>query len=256
MKLFILFLLFGLATLAPVEAQTSSVIYGSAPAPAPTPSAPIWAKLVVADNVVTAYCASGSTLPVGAAAPTNWIQIGAPQAISFVNNPLLVGIFLTSHNSATVSTGTIDSVSITPAATYELADVDVGQPKLMGSANLINGVWTMSGSGADVWNTSDQFNFQPWLVWGDCTIVCRITSLSAGSSWQKMGIMIRDGYNSGSAYAMVCATAGNGVSFQARLADNNNPDQQMLVAPPSPGVTASTTIGTDSLGLSAYVIHP
>jgi hypothetical protein len=126
----------------------------------------------------------------------------------------------------------------------------------MGSANLINGVWTISGSGADIWQTSDQFNFQPWLVWGDCTITCRITSLSAGDPWQKLGIMIRDGYNSGSAYAMLCATYNNGICFQVRLADNNNPDKQMVIAPPSAGVTASASIGFDQIGATAYVLHP
>ena len=243
--------------LVPMRAQTGSTICGSASDPSPTPSAPIWAKMVLADNVVTCYYANGSSLPTGASTPTNWTQLGTPQTIGFVNNPLLVGIFLTSHNCGAISTGTIDNVSITPAATYELADVDVGKPTFMGSANLINGVWNISGSGYDIWNTSDQFNFQPWLVWGDCTIICRITSLSTGScSWEKIGLMIRDSYNSGSAYAAFCATPGNGLSFQCRAADTNNSDQQMLVAPPSPGVTASTTIGFDTLGLSAYVIHP
>jgi hypothetical protein len=102
----------------------------------------------------------------------------------------------------------------------------------MGSANLINNVWNISGSGADIWGTSDQCNFQPWLVWGDCTVVCRLTSLSSGNAWQKFGLMVRDGFNSGSDYALFCASGGEGVSFQYRRTFCDNPDETHLVARP------------------------
>jgi len=169
-----------------------------------------------------------------------------------------VGVYITAHNAAAISTGTIDNVSIASPSNsiYKLADSDIGAPALMGSANLINGVWSLSGSGADIWNASDQCNFQPWLVWGDCTIICRVTSLSTGDPWQKIGIMVRDTYNSGSAYALFCATRSNGVSFQYRLAANNNPDKTTLIAPPTPGVTATPSIGYEVAGPAAYVLRP
>jgi hypothetical protein len=126
----------------------------------------------------------------------------------------------------------------------------------MGSANLIGGAWTISGSGADIWGTSDQFNFQPWLVWGDCTVTCRITSIGAGDGWQKIGIMMRDGYNSGSDYAMFCATGGAGIDFQWRPKLNNNPDATPLVAPPPAGVISSVGIGFSPTSPAAYVIRP
>ena len=130
----------------------------------------------------------------------------------------------------------------------------------MGMANLMNGVWTLTGSGGDIWGTSDQCNFQPWLVWGDCTIVCRVTSISAGDTWQKIGIMIRDGYNSGSDYALFCATGGQGVAFQYRSQFVINPDGTTvptLVAPTtsnSAGVALGVTpIGSNS---SYFVLRP
>lgn len=253
MKLLTATLLFVLTAFTSVEAQNYSQFPGTVADPFPTAAAPIWAKLTVVGNVVTCYYANG------AAAPTAWIQLGAPQTVDFVNNPLLVGVYITAHNAAAISTGTIDNVSITSPSNsiYKLADGDIGSPALMGSANLINGVWSLSGSGADIWNTSDQCNFQPWLVWGDCTIICRVTSLSIiGDPWQKIGIMVRDSYNSGSAYALFCATRSNGVSFQYRLASNNNADQTMLIAPPTPGVTATPSIGYEPNGPSAYVLRP
>jgi hypothetical protein len=243
--------LLALTTLAPAWASYS-LTSANVSNPAPTAAAPVWGKLVISGNVVTCYYAKG------AATPTVWTQIGTPQTIGFINNPLLVGLFITAHDSggtATVSTGTIDNFSITPAPTYELADCDVGAPTLMGSANLIGGVWNLAGSGSDIWNESDQFNFQPWLVWGDCTVICRVTSLSSGSVWQKIGIMVRDGFNSGSDYALFCATQSEGLSFQYRLAFTDNPDKTLFVAPPAPGALSSITIGYGQTGATSYTLR-
>lgn len=239
-----------LTAMVSVRAQIASQEAGPFPCPAPTPAAPIWGKLVMTGNVVTCYYAKG------AATPTTWTQLGSPKTIGFINDPVLVGIFITSHDGNAMSSGTIDNLSITPTPTYRLADTDIGAPQYMGSANLIAGVWNLTGSGIDIWNSSDHFNFQPWLVNGDCTIICRITSLSAGNVWQKIGIMIRDGYNSGSDYAMFCATAASGVDFQWRLGFNNNPDQTVFVAPPAPGVLAGSAIGYSPTGATAYVLRP
>ena len=241
------------ATLAPLsgaQAQVNALEAAPVPCPTPTAAAPVWGKLVICGNVVTCYYAKG------AAIPTAWTQMGAPQTIDFINNPVLVGIYITSHNAAAISSGTVDNFSITPASSYRLADCDIGAPSLMGSANLISGVWTISGSGADIWGASDQFNMQPWLVWGDCTVICRVTSISAGDPWQKIGIMVRDGYNSGSDYALFCATPGHGLDFQYRPGFNNNPDKTMLVAPPAPGITSSVTIGYSLAGPTAYALRP
>jgi hypothetical protein len=181
------------------------------------------------------------------------------QTLGFLNNPVLVGIYITSHNTNTLSAGTIDNFSITPTPAYRLQDQDTGAPALMGCANLTSGVWTISGSGADIWGTADQFNFQPWLVWGNCTVICRITSLSTtGDPWQKIGIMVRDGYNSGSDYALFCATAAQGVDYQYRLNFNNNNDAVKYIAPPAPGTVSGVVIGTGLTGAfqGPYTIRP
>lgn len=250
MKIFPIFLLFALAAIGTADAVTNSQSGGTASCPAPTAAAPVWGKLVVSGNEVTCYYGTG------AATPTTWTQIGAPVTIGFVNNPILVGIFITSHNASAISTGTIDNLSITPTPTYRLADSDIGAPSFMGSANLIKGVWTLSGSGADIWGSTDQFNLQPWLVGGDCTVICRVTSISAGDPWQKIGIMVRDGYNSGSDYAMFCATLSEGVNFQYRTKFNDNNDVTELVAPPSPGVVSNIAVGYSPTGSTAYVVRP
>jgi hypothetical protein len=250
MRLYLLAGVLILAALAPVHAQTNSQNAGPIACPSPTSTAPVWGKLVLTGNIVTCYYATGS------ATPTTWTQIGQPQTINFINDPLLIGLYLTSHNASAISSGTIDNFSITPAPTYRLADYDVGLPNYMGSSNLIGTVWNLMGSGADIWGTSDQCNFQPWLVWGDCTIICRVTSLSTGNIWQKIGIMVRDGFNSGSDYALFCATGGVGVDFQYRHTFINNPDMTEFVSPPAPGITSSVSVGYGLTGSTTYTQRP
>jgi hypothetical protein len=256
MKSILITTLFLFVILAPAKAVTTSREWGPVPCTVPTATAPIWGKLVLKDNTVTCYYA------LGAATPKTWKQIGAPQLVDFVNNPLLVGVFITSHNAGVLSSGTIDNFSITPTPTYRLQDSDIDSPALMGSANLIKGVWNLSGSGVDIWGTADQFNLQPWLVWGDCTIICRVTSISSGDSWEKIGIMIRDGYNSGSDYAMFCATNGMGVDFQYRAAFNVNPDgatiATLIAPPPATNTSAGTAVGVNPIGSSSsfFVLRP
>jgi hypothetical protein len=250
MKTLFVTCLLALTAIAGVQAQSTSQHAGVIACPAPSASAPVWGKLVVSGNTVTCYYAKGPNTPA------TWTQIGTPQTIGFVNNPLLVGMYICSHNASTLCAGTIDNFSITPAPTYRLADADIGAPSLMGSSNLINGVWNLTGCGSDIWNSTDQFNFQPWLVYGNCTIVCRITSIGAGDGWQKIGIMVRDGYNSGSDYAMFCATGAAGVDFQWRPNFNNNPDATQLIAPPAPGTISSAAIGYSLTGSTAYVLRP
>jgi hypothetical protein len=250
MKSLLVTILLTFAFLARIDASTQSQDSGTNLGPPPSPTAPIWAKLVLAGNTVTCYYAT-SVNP-----PTTWTQLGTPQTIAFINSPILVGMYICSHNASSITTGTIDNFSISPTPAYRLADADIGSPAYMGSANLINGVWNLSGCGLDIWQGTDQFNFQPWLVWGDCTVTCRITSVAKGDQWEKIGIMIRDGYNSGSDYAMFCASGGAGVDFQWRPKFNDNPDVTQLVAPPAPGVVSSVGVGYSPTGPTAYVVRP
>jgi len=250
MKPFFLILLFIITALSPLCAQTDAGMATAVACSAPSAATPVWGKLVINGNVVTCYYAKG------AATPTTWTQLGSPQTVGFINNPLLVGVYITSHSATpAISSGTIDNFSISPTPTYQLTDCDIGAPTLMGSANLINGVWNLAGCGTDIWGTSDQFNFQPWLVWGNCTVICRVTSISTGNPWQKIGIMVRDGFNSGSDYASFLATYAQGIDFQYRLAFNNNPDKTLFVAPPAPGMVSSVVVGYGQTGSTSYTVR-
>jgi hypothetical protein len=99
------------------------------------------------------------------------------------------------------------------------SDTDVGTPGVAGSASYINGLWIISGGGADIWGTSDQFNFASQSFNCDGSIMAHVISVQntdSSSGWSKAGVMFRNDTTSGAVHALMTATAGQGVSFQVR----------------------------------------
>ena len=93
---------------------------------------------------------------------------------------------------------------------------DIGSVGVAGSESFDGGVFTVTASGDDIWNTADAFRFVYMPVTGDCTIVARVASVQDIDSWSKAGVMIRESLNANSANAFVAATPGNGVTWQYR----------------------------------------
>ncbi len=127
-------------------------------------------------------------------------------------------------------TGTSGSLAHTALATLIVGssvfgngaggDTDVGSPALAGSSNYSAGVYTVQGSGADIWGTSDQFNLNYWPMTGDGTATARVTSLTNPSFYAKAGIMMRENLNTGSAYAYAM-TIPTQNAFQYRTGTGN-----------------------------------
>jgi uncharacterized repeat protein (TIGR01451 family) len=167
-----------------------------------------WLKLVRSGSTFTSYeSADGVT----------WTQIGV-QTVS-MTGPVDIGLFDTGHNIGQVSTAAFDNVSVTAATTQPppgplpapWTDADVGSPALAGSAGYTNGVFSVTGSGTDIWGTSDQFNYvsQPLAGDGNGTIIARVTSQTNTSSNAKAGVIIKQSTTAGSDY-MLIAVAPNG----------------------------------------------
>jgi regulation of enolase protein 1 (concanavalin A-like superfamily) len=76
----------------------------------------------------------------------------------------------------------------------------------------------VTGAGADIWNTSDQFQFVYQPVQGDTQIVARVANVQATDPWSKAGVMIRQSLTAGSAHAAVVGTAASGWNFLWRSA--------------------------------------
>jgi len=114
-------------------------------------------------------------------------------------------------------------------------DTDIGGPGLAGSASYSGSTFTVSGGGADIYGTADQFNYASQSVNGNLTVTAYVASQTNTNSWAKAGVMIRESTAAGAAYVGVYITPGKGASLQYRPSDNatavNGPETTGLVAP-------------------------
>jgi hypothetical protein len=102
------------------------------------------------------------------------------------------------------------------------ADADVGTPGLAGSASFNAGVFSISGSGSDIYNASDQFHFAYQPATGDMTLTAQVTSLQSANAWSKSGVMLRETTTSSSKYVGLYLTTSNGISMQYRSGTGSN----------------------------------
>jgi regulation of enolase protein 1 (concanavalin A-like superfamily) len=110
---------------------------------------------------------------------------------------------------------------------------DIGSVAAAGSSSQSGGTFTVSGSGADVWGTSDAFQFYAQTLTGDGSIVARVTCITNTSGWAKAGVMIRDSLAPNAANVFLAAT----------------PDWHGIVAQDRPTAGANTT---NAQGPSVY----
>jgi DNA-binding GntR family transcriptional regulator len=109
---------------------------------------------------------------------------------------------------------------------------DVGAPSAPGSTTVENGVFTLQGSGTDIWDQEDQFQFAYQPVEGDGSISARLLSSEGGhETWSKAGLMIRDSDAAGSRNALLYMSSGENLEFQWRATDDQNTVIQRDIAP-------------------------
>jgi glucose/arabinose dehydrogenase/regulation of enolase protein 1 (concanavalin A-like superfamily) len=128
------------------------------------------------------------------------------------------------HGGAATQTITTPQSDITYTANFTASNglpspwltANVGNVAIAGSANFNNGTFTVSGSGADIWGSSDAFRYVYQPVSGNVEIRARVTGVTNTNAWAKAGVMIRETLNSNSKHAMVVLTPGHGVAFQRR----------------------------------------
>jgi hypothetical protein len=100
------------------------------------------------------------------------------------------------------------------------------------------GTYTITGSGADIWNVNgveaDQFHFAYKMLTGAGSIIARVDSVENTNGWAKAGVMIRESLNPDSAHAFACVTPANGVASQGRPSTGGasfNTNQTGITAP-------------------------
>jgi hypothetical protein len=92
-----------------------------------------------------------------------------------------------------------------------------GNPASVGSfIEAPAGTYTMTGSGADIWYAADEFHYAFRTLTGVGSIQAQVLSVDNTNTWAKAGVMIRETLDTGSKFAAVYITPGNGCRFQAR----------------------------------------
>ena len=102
------------------------------------------------------------------------------------------------------------TVTTQSAAASNWSSGDIGTVGAAGSFSLSGSTFTVNGSGGDIWNTADAFQFVSEGLTGDGSITARVVSQSNTNPWAKAGVMFRETLAAGSTNAFVSLTPGNG----------------------------------------------
>jgi regulation of enolase protein 1 (concanavalin A-like superfamily)/transcriptional regulator CtsR len=95
-------------------------------------------------------------------------------------------------------------------------NADIGAVGAAGSASYSSGVFTVDGSGADIWGTADEFQYVYQQVSGDVEIIARVASLENTNDFAKGAVMIREDLTAGSKNAKMTITPTKGFKFEWR----------------------------------------
>ncbi|WP_159885644.1 alginate lyase family protein [Paenibacillus puerhi] len=110
---------------------------------------------------------------------------------------------VSAYDAKSNTSGVSNSVTATTLASLTsqipFTSVDIGSVGAAGSYSYSGGVYTLKGSGSDIWDKTDQFRFAYVPLKGDGTFTARVTGLTNTHSSAKAGVMIREslhGYGS------------------------------------------------------------
>ncbi len=101
----------------------------------------------------------------------------------------------------------LDAVPAQQSAAF--FNLDIGSPRIAGSARQVEGGWDLIAGGADIWERSDQFHFLCEQISGDFDIAVRVESFTPAHLYSKAGLMIRETLNADSPHLMFLVFADN-----------------------------------------------
>ncbi len=122
-------------------------------------------------------------------------------------------------NATGVGAASAEATATTPPPPVTfMQNSDIGVTQQAGSEQYAagSGVYTVSGSGGDIWGSTDSFHFDALSLSGDGSIVAQVTSVQDTSPAAKAGIMFRDSTAANAMMAMLAVTPGAGLLFETR----------------------------------------
>jgi hypothetical protein len=108
-----------------------------------------------------------------------------------------------------------------PGAPAGWVHEDIGGPGAAGDSKVTGtgaaAVWTVTGSGNDIQNAADEFQFAYMPLTGDGGITARILTQTPGdASWTKTGVMLRESNAAGSRMLTINFTPAHGLEGGSR----------------------------------------
>jgi len=98
------------------------------------------------------------------------------------------------------------------------------------------GKYTISASGTDIWDISDEFRYAYKMLSGDGSISACVVSIDNTDLWAKAGVMIRETLEPFSVHGLMCVTPENRRAFQNRTviasdSYSSNSDAEAIALP-------------------------
>lgn len=146
-------------------------------------------------------------------APFSFTLIGAPAGTYGFAARVIYG------SGANVSSSTA-TVTVSPAASSlpsPWLHADIGAVGRVGDAYVAsNGTFVVSGAGADIWGSADEFHFVYRQMQGDGSIIARVLSLQNTDGFAKACVMLRETLNPNSRNVAHFLSPEFGTGFQVR----------------------------------------
>jgi alpha-L-fucosidase len=108
------------------------------------------------------------------------------------------------------------SAALAGAPSSQWLTEDVGAVGVPGSFSVAGSVFTIQGSGADIWYQADAFRYVFQALTGDCSITARVLNMQNTAGWAKAGVMIRETLDPASQYVINFISPLNGAALQQR----------------------------------------
>jgi regulation of enolase protein 1 (concanavalin A-like superfamily) len=171
-----------------------------------TTSLPVWLKLVRNGDQFSGFTSSDGT---------NWQLVGTTTISMRTDVCSDTGLAVTSHDKNQLNQSVFDNVSVTSEA---FQDRDIGAVGRAGGATYNDAGVFVAGAGADIWGTSDAFNFLYRGANGDDDIVVRLDSMQDTNTFAKAGLMLRETIDPSSAHVILDVRPNGSIEFMTRSA--------------------------------------
>jgi len=174
----------------------------------PAYAAPVYLRLVRAGADVHAFYRKKPTDP--------WTMLSSRRMEGF-SSTVDVGLAVTSHADGKVATAKFAGVRLASLPSWTSTTIGSATGAATNSAAT---TYFMHGSGADIWGTSDAFQYMWVPLSGGATITVRVLKVQNTSAWAKAGVMVRESLAPGAKYVDAVVTPGKGIAMQYRNTTN------------------------------------